>query len=205
MLFRKMSGIESLEIIQTFTHPVLGRVNCIAVGAELFFTGGEKGALRRSHRDRSGKAAKIIKAEAEAGRPGMSHMVLNGRSLFIISKSEDKGQLYWIHDAYKPEEEMIAKAVFKVEEPLRSLAMGGSHLFVATVAFCIYKLDAREPWEPPIAGIKVTPKQNKVDAKVWVLQVYDEIAVVGYSSGTSELGILNTKTGAVLPWSKTHS
>jgi len=188
----KMSDIESLDILQTFRNPeVLGRVNCIAVGIDFFFTGGEKGSLRLSHRDRSAKAAKI---KPETGRPGMSHMVLNSRSLFMISKEDDKGRVYWMHDSYKPEEELIAKPVFTAEEPLRSLALGGSHLFVATGA-CIYKLDAREPWEPPIAGINVTPKQKQVNSKVWVLKVFGEIAVVGYFPGTWELGIFNTKTG----------
>lgn len=121
-------------------------------------------------------------------------MVLNGRSLFMTFRGDDKGQLYLLRDAYMSEGALEAEVVFTANEHMRSLAMGGSHLFVATNA-CIYKLDARKPEDGPVAGIDVTPLEQPAVSKVRALQIFGEIAVVGYFPGSLELGIFNTKTG----------
>jgi len=185
----KMSGIESLNIIRTFGHNGVGQLNCIAVGTEFCFTGGDEGALRLSHADKAAKATPI-----QLPKTGISHMVLNGRSLFMTFRGDDKGQLYLLRDAYTSEGALEAEVVFTANENVRSLAMGGSHLFVATNA-CIYKLDARKPEDGPVAGIDVTPLEQPAVSKVRALQIFGEIAVVGYFPGSLELGIFNTKTG----------
>lgn len=185
----KMSEIQSLDIIRTFgPYNGVGRLNCIVVGTELCFTGGEEGALRLSHRDMAAKATPILPTT------GISHMALNGQSLFMTSKGDSTGQLYFLRDAYISEEALEAKVVFTANEHVRSWAMGGLHLFVATNA-CIYKLDAHKPKNGPLAGIDITPLYQPVGTKVWALQIFGEIAVVGYFPGSLELGIFNTKTG----------
>jgi len=156
----KMSEIQSLDIIRTFgPYNGVGRLNCIVVGTELCFTGGEEGALRLSHRDMAAKATPILPTT------GISHMALNGQSLFMTSKGDSTGQLYFLRDAYISEEALEAKVVFTANEHVRSWAMGGLHLFVATNA-CIYKLDACKPKDGPVAGIDVTPLDQPVDSKV---------------------------------------
>jgi len=191
----------------------LGRVICTVVGIEFLFTGGEQGALRFSHEDPKAEAAEIKREKGK--EDGMSHMVLNGRSLFMMARADQEGNLYWIHDAYKSEKVMLAKSVFTAREQLRSLALGGSHLFAATSA-SIYKLDAREPWEAPIAGINVTQLPNQVELQtpasapqtsrrqqrpVQDLKVFGEIAIVG----GVDLQIFNTKTGGLVEAVKGHT
>jgi len=209
-----MSGIDSLNIIRTFSNEKkLGRVNCTVVGIEFLFAGGEQGALRFSHEDPKAEAVEIKREKGK--EEGMSHMVLNGRSLFMMARADQEGNLYWIHDAYKSEKVMHARSVFKAEEALRTLALGGSNLFAATAA-SIYKLDAREPWEAPIAGINVTQLPKQVELKtpalapqtsrrrgeVKDLKVFGEIAIVASSE---DLQIFNTKTGDLVEVFKGHT
>jgi len=201
----KMSGIESLNVIRNFEDTMkLGGVICTVVGIEFLFTGGERGSLRFSHEDPKAEAVEIKREKGK--EEGMSHMVLNGRSLFMMARADQEGNLYWIHDAYKSEKVMLAKSVFTAREQLRSLALGGSHLFAATSA-SIYKLDAREPWEAPIAGINVSQLPKQVDLKtqrqqgpVQDLKVFGEIAIVG----STDLKIFNTKTGSLVSMLEGH-
>jgi len=184
----KMSEIDSLDIIRTFTlSNRVGRGLCITVGIDFFFVGGEEGAERLSLLDGAANATPIVP------QTQMSHMALNGRSLFMTSKADDTGQVYFLRDAHILEEALISKVVFLANEPVRSLALGGAHLFVATEA-TIYKVGARDPKQGADDGFDVTPWKEK-KSKVCALQVFGEIAVVGYFPGSKELGIFNTQTG----------
>jgi len=192
----KISGIQTLELISEFQDfRGLGRVICITVGIEFYFAGGLQGAQRLSHVDRATKATPI---KLDTGKlPHISLMTLNSRSLFMASKGEDakNGELYFVKDALMLEESVLnAKVVFTANEEVRSLALGGKELFVATNTF-VYKLDAGNPETGPFFAINVSPLQAVVNSKVGVLQVFGEIAVVGYFPGSSELGIFNTVTG----------
>jgi len=204
----KISRIQTLEPIHEFQDSTgLGRVICITVGIEFYFAGGLEGAQRLSfarglegtqglsHVDEATKATPI---KLNTGKlPHISLMTLNSRSLFMASKGEaaKNGELYFVKDAFVSEEVALhAKVVFKANEEVRSLALGGKELFVATNTF-VYKLDAGNPESGPFFAINVSPLQADVDSKVGVLQVFGEIAVVGYFPGSSELGIFNIVTG----------
>jgi len=186
----KMSEIEDLSTIRTFQKReiAIGELQCIAVGIEFFFIGGKEHALRLSYEDEAAKATHIEPIT------GISHMALNGQSLFMSSKADDKGQVYLLRDSsFKTEGALTARLVFEANEKVRSLELGGSHLFVAT-RNCIYKLDARKPDGAALAGIDVTALDSPALSEVKGFAVYGEIIVVGYFPGSQELGIFHTKT-----------
>jgi len=186
----KMSNFGDLSILRTFEFD-LGEVDCVAVSVDYFFAGGDKGALRLNHQDTGAKATPI---EPRTGpKTGISHMALNGRSLFMSSKADNNGQVYSLRDSFfLPDRALTTKVVFNAREHVRSLALGGSHLFVATKSV-IYKLDARKPGET-LAAIDVTALHSPENSHLKDFAVYGEIAVVGYFPGSAELGIFHTKT-----------
>jgi len=198
----KMSGIENLELIHKFHPKGLGRLNCVTVGIEFCFAGGDNGAHRLSHVNPEEEATPIdlaIDLDGDTRKdklPHISLMALDGRSLFMASKGlYSEGEVYFVRDARTLEEATLsAKVVWKAEEEVRSLALGGKDLFVATTD-TVYKLNAAKPQDGPYFAINVAPVAQQDISKVVVFRAFGEIAIVGYFPGSKELGIFNTNSG----------